>query len=218
MFSARGLAASRRYLLPPLLAGAGLAAARRRAAIPVLAGAAAVLLFFRDPDRPLDPRPGLVYAPTDGIVTHVDHPAAAGWLPGGPHLRISTFLAVHHVHVARSPAAGLLAGWSWIPGRCRAAARPSASAGNRQARLAIQAGEDTIGLVLVAGAVARRISAWAAAGDRLAAGTRVGIIHFGSRCDTLLPAGRYEPLVRRGARLTGGWTPIARKLPAAGCP
>ena len=65
-------------------------------------------------------------------------------------------------------------------------------------------------LVQIAGALARRISSWVEPGNGVAAGQRVGLIHFGSRTDVLLPSRTSELLVRPGDRVRAGITPLAR--------
>jgi phosphatidylserine decarboxylase len=58
--------------------------------------------------------------------------------------------------------------------------------------------------------VARKISRWVETGERVAAGQRIGLIHFGSRTDVILPAGSADPLVSAGDRVRASVTPIAR--------
>jgi phosphatidylserine decarboxylase len=216
MLSARSWAAARRYVVPPLTAGLLLAAARRPAAVPFLAAAGVVLLFFRDPDRlgPAHPDPGLVYAPADGAIAEVAYTDAIHPLPG-EWLRVSIYLGLHNVHVVRSPVGGTLLSWDQADGRLRPAKSAWASAGNRQARLSIQSAGASIGLTLVAGTLARRITAWVRPGDRLACGDRLGIIHFGSRAEVLLPADQSEPLVLTGTRVRAGCTPVALLRPGS---
>jgi phosphatidylserine decarboxylase len=152
------------------------------------------------------------------------------WLPGGPWRQVSVFLTLADVHVAWSPVPGRLASWTWRDGRGRAAMRQAAEDENRQARITIEtadgvtgapgtggvagdhvAGGDVIGVVLIAGLIARRITRWAPPGA-LSLGRRLGIIHFGSRSVLYVPADRYELLVTKGDRLTAGVTPIARRI------
>jgi phosphatidylserine decarboxylase len=207
---------ARRYARPPLLLGALLAAARQwRAAIPLLAAGAAVSLFFRDPPRRLVPAPDLAYAVADGYVTLVEENASTPWA-AGPGTRISTFLSIHNVHIPRTPLAGMLEDWQWVDGKSRAALSSRAAEENRQARLLIVTPDgDDARVVLAAGMIARRITAWAEPGDKLSADrgemSRLGVIHFGSRADLLLPP-RWVPLVRRGQRVRAGITPVARKM------
>ncbi|MDP8969629.1 MAG: phosphatidylserine decarboxylase, partial [Actinomycetota bacterium] len=96
---------ARPYLLAPSLPGVALLVARRRSGLLFLGAAAAVLLFFRDPHRPLDPDPDTVYSAADGLVTGVTK-LRDPWIPGGDAVRISTFLGLHNVHVTRSPVGG----------------------------------------------------------------------------------------------------------------
>ena len=220
LLSQRSWGVARRYAGPPLAIGAALAAARRwRAAVPVLAAGSAVLLFFRDPRRPLDPAPDTAYSVADGFVTLVEENVSSPWM-GGPWTTISTFLSLHNVHVPRAPLAGSLEGWQWLDGKCRAALSPKASDENRQARLLIVTPDgEQVRVILAAGMIARRITAWVRPGDKLGADdgelSRLGVIHFGSRADALLPPG-WVPLVRPGMRVRAGITPIAfRPAPQA---
>jgi phosphatidylserine decarboxylase len=210
MITARSWDTARGYVVPPLVVGTALAGMRRRAALVPLLCATGVLLFFRDPDRRLDPDPDLVYASADGIVTDVGL-ADASWLQEPEALRISTFLSLHNVHVTRSPVAGQIVARHELDGKLKPALSTHASNENRQSRISIGTPGGSVGVVLVAGAVARRISSWVDVGDRVGAGDRLGLIHFGSRTDVLLPVPGTEPLVRRGDRVRAGQTPIARR-------
>jgi phosphatidylserine decarboxylase len=66
----------------------------------------------------------------------------------------------------------------------------------------------TVGLVQIAGLVARRIVCHLKPGQRVRAGERYGLIRFGSRTDFYLPDG-VQPLVHPGQRMIGGETVIA---------
>jgi phosphatidylserine decarboxylase len=208
VISRRTWPVARRYALPPFAVGLALVAARRRWALVPFAGAGAVLLFFRDPERTLVPDRGVVYAAADGIVTRVDE-AETPWLPFSESTRISTFLSLHNVHVTRSPIAGTVVDRDDRDGRLVPALSPRAGDVNRQSRLVIEGPHGQAGVVLVAGAVARRITSWVHVGDDVRAGTRLALIHFGSRTDVLLPAGSTRPLVRPGSRVVAARTPIA---------
>ena len=54
-----------------------------------------------------------------------------------------------------------------------------------------------IGVVQIAGLIARRIVCWVKEGQAIGAGERIGMIRFGSRVDVYLPAGTV-PLVSEG--------------------
>ncbi|MEI7716968.1 MAG: phosphatidylserine decarboxylase, partial [Mycobacterium sp.] len=63
-------------------------------------------------------------------------------------------------------------------------------------------------VVQIAGLLARRIVCDAHPGDKLAIGDTYGLIRFGSRLDTYLPAGT-EPVVQLGQRTIAGETVLA---------
>ncbi len=207
----RSWAVARPYFLPPLALGALLLAlGRRRLGWAGLLASLGVLAFFRDPERKLVPEPGVAYAAADGFVKSVDEVEEAS-LSGGRGLSISTFLSLHNVHVNRSPVAGKVSAFEEIGGGYAPALFES-SEGNRRNRLVIEDETGTSAVVIPkAGAIARRISSWVGVGDEVEAGERIGLIHFGSRTDVILPPG-WEPLVSPGARVRAGLTPIARQV------
>src|SRR5215467_3647477 len=65
-----------------------------------------------------------------------------------------------------------------------------------------------IGVVQIAGLVARRIVPFVKPGTSVGAGERIGMIRFGSRVDVYLPAG-VRPLAAEGQTATAGETIIA---------
>jgi phosphatidylserine decarboxylase len=81
---------------------------------------------------------------------------------------------------------------------------------NYQNRFALDGPKGRVVVAQIAGVVARRISRWIQIGDSVTAGQRVGLIHFGSRTDVILPAGSADPLVNPGELVRGGKTPLAR--------
>jgi phosphatidylserine decarboxylase len=200
---------ARRYVLGPLSLGVALLlTGRRRSSLLALGTAGATLMFFRDPERPLNPDPEVVYAAADGYVTDVEE-AREPWIPGGQALRISTFLAIHNVHVNRSPVEGSITKMEEVAGGFLPAFLGGSSKENHQNRMAIDGPKGRAVVIQIAGMVARKISPWIEIGESVAAGQRIGLIHFGSRTDVLLPAGSADPLVRPGDRVRAGVTPLA---------
>ncbi len=165
----------------------------------VLPGALALLVmwFFRDPERrpPEDPR--LILAPADGRVVRVD---------GG---RLSIFLSLLDVHVCRAPAAGRVARIERRAGSYQAAFREGASRTNARLELELAGEGASMGVVLVAGWIARRIVSWVEPGQWVERGQRIGMIRFGSRVDLRLPPG-VALEVRPGQHVRAGQTPVAR--------
>jgi phosphatidylserine decarboxylase len=210
MITQRSWQTARPYVLAPLALGAALLlAGRRRSGLTGLGAAGASLLFFRDPERSLEPNPDVIYAPADGFITDVEETHEA-WIPGGEALRISTFLSIHNVHVNRSPVKGSITKMEEVAGRFVPAFLGGAKEENHQNRIAIDGPRGRAVVVQIAGMVARRISRWVETGESVAAGQRIGLIHFGSRTDVLLPAGSADPLVSTGERVRAGETPLAR--------
>ena len=200
---------ARRYVLPPLVVGVPLVVAGRRSGWGLVGVAGLVLAFFRDPERTLGTDPNVLYAASDGFVTRVEDDVEEAWLPGGRGTRVTVFLSLTDVHINRSPVAATLtrsetAGAGFAPALLRGAQD------NRRNRLALDGSAGPVVVVQVAGAIARTISNWVQVGDRLTAGQRLGVIHFGSRTDVLVPRGSVDVLVAPGTRVRGGVTPLAR--------
>jgi phosphatidylserine decarboxylase len=167
--------------------------------------------FFRDPPRVSPVGPNWVLSPADGVVSSVG-PAAPPpeiGLGEAPLTRISVFMNVFNVHVNRSPADGEVAALAYRPGRFFNASLDKASEFNeRQAMRITASAGPALGVVQIAGLIARRIRCDAKAGDRLRAGQRFGLIRFGSRVDVYLPAG-VTPLVSVGQTMIAGESVVA---------
>src|ERR1700722_2293511 len=176
-----------------------------------LASAAANAAFFRHPPRVPPTRPGLIVAPADGLICVVDEelPPAELGLPATPLPRISIFLSVLDAHVQRAPIGGQVVAVEHRRGLFLSADLPAASADNERNSIVIRTpdGAEVIA-VQIAGLVARRIVCKVKAGDKLSIGETYGLIRFGSRLDTYLPAGS-NVLVTTGQRTLAGETVLA---------
>ena len=189
-------------LVPAALAAGCLLAGRRRGALGFAAAAAAALGFFRDPERLVAASPNAVLAPADGRVTEI---ADALDPFVGPAVRVAIFLSPLDVHVNRAPIAGLVVGATYTPGRFVPAYREDAGTLNERCAIHIQGEAARVTVMQIAGVVARRISCRVAAGDKLEAGQRIGMIRFGSRTDCYLPRAT-DVRVRVGDHVTGAVT------------
>jgi phosphatidylserine decarboxylase len=211
MITKRSWQTARPYVLAPLSLGVALlVSGHRRSGLVGLGAAGASLLFFRDPERPLEPDPQVVYSAADGFVTDVEEAHDEPWVPGGKALRISTFLSIHNVHVNRSPVEGSIMKMEEVAGRFIPAFLGGSKEENHQNRIALDGPNGRAVVVQIAGMVARKISRWVEIGESVGTGQRIGLIHFGSRTDVLLPAGSADPLVSPGDRVRAGTTPLAR--------
>ena len=167
--------------------------------------------FFRDPPRVCPTGQDWVLSPADGVVSSIG-PAAPPpeiGLGEGALTRISVFMNVFNVHVNRSPCDGEVAALAYRPGRFFNASLDKASEFNeRQAMRISTARGPALGVVQIAGLIARRIRCDAKVGDSLRAGQRFGLIRFGSRVDVYLPGG-VAPLVAVGQTMVAGESVLA---------
>ena len=168
-----------------------------------------VATFFRDPIRTTPTDPNLIVAPADGLVTMISRvpppPELAGDL-SGEFTRVSIFMSVFDVHINRSPIAGTIRKIAYIPGKFLNADLDKASEDNERQHFLVEREDGVkIAFTQIAGLVARRIMAFVAEGDRVAAGERIGLIRFGSRVDVFLPAGTGSQILL-GQRAIAGET------------
>ena len=167
--------------------------------------------FFRDPDRVVPTREGLVVSPADGIVHAVQSvmPPPEFGLSAEMHTRISIFLDIFSVHVNRIPVAGTVVGLAYRPGKFFNASLDKASEFNERQVIRITTAEgDIIGLAQIAGLIARRIRCDLKRNQQVKAGERFGIIRFGSRVDLYLPQ-KMASLVLVGQKVVGGETVLS---------
>jgi phosphatidylserine decarboxylase len=177
------------------VAGAALATLILFAVAPPLGWLAAIATaycayFFRDPERVTPQRKGLVTSAADGKVAAIADVAAPTELQLGREIlsRISVFLSVFDVHIVRAPVAGKIVRSHYVPGAFLNAELDKASEENERRALVIEAETgEKVGLVLIAGLIARRIVTFVGEGTSVARGERIGLIRFGSRVDIYLP-------------------------------
>jgi len=174
--------------------------------------------FFRDPVRVIPQEEGLVISPADGVVSLIEDviPPAELGLGDQPLQRVSVFMNVFNCHVNRAPIAGKVTEIAYHHGKFLNASLDKASEHNERNGLAIEAPDGTrIGVVQIAGLVARRIVCFVKEGESLGLGHRFGLIRFGSRLDIYLPKG-VSPLVVVGQTSVAGETILANlKAPQA---
>ena len=170
-----------------------------------------VVAFFRDPERRTPLGDNLVICPADGRLLPVAKAVPPAELGLGPDkcLRLSIFMNVFNVHVNRIPCNGTVTTLGYRPGKFFNASFDKASEQNERMAIRIDAkGGREIGVVQVAGLVARRIVCNLQEGQSVCPGDRFGIIRFGSRVDVYLPDGA-RVLVNEGQSVKAGETVIA---------
>jgi phosphatidylserine decarboxylase len=175
--------------------------------------------FFRDPVRVTPVADGLVVSPADGRVSLVVNAVPPPELALGDRAlpRVSIFMSVFDCHVNRAPVGGRIACIAYTPGKFLNADLDKASEDNERNALVIESLAGNIGVVQIAGLIARRIVGWVKEGQQIGAGERIGMIRFGSRVDVYLPAGAV-PRVSEGQTALAGETVIADLGTLAGSP
>ncbi|TCL70201.1 phosphatidylserine decarboxylase [Rhizobium sp. BK251] len=160
--------------------------------------------FFRDPERNVPQDDDLVVSPADGKVSAIQmvSPPLELNLGSEPMLRISVFMNVFDCHVNRSPIRGRIRTIAYREGSFLNAELDKASEQNERNGLVVETGHGEIGVVQIAGLVARRILCFVRENEPIDAGERIGLIRFGSRVDVFLPAGA-------ASRVSVGQTAIA---------
>jgi phosphatidylserine decarboxylase len=166
--------------------------------------------FFRDPPRVTPVREGLVISPADGRVSRIVNAVPPQELDLGdrPLPRVSVFMSVFDCHVNRSPVAGRIERIVYRAGKFLNADLDKASEDNERNSLVIATAGARIGVVQIAGLVARRIVSFKKEGETLVAGERFGLIRFGSRLDVFLPEGA-RVMVAEGQTAIAGETVLA---------
>ncbi len=195
------------FIAAAALPAAGLAAARRygwATSFAVLSGFFAY--FFRDPDRVVPQRPGLIVSPADGRVM-IAGPAERAASPPGDWLQIAIFLSPLDVHINRSPVAGRVTRILYKAGRFLPAYDARAGE-NELNEVWVDAEGTTIVFRQVVGILARRIVCRIREGEVIARGERIGLMKFGSRMDVFVPP-TATLAVRPGDQVIGGETILA---------
>lgn len=167
--------------------------------------------FFRDPVRVIPQQPGLVMSPADGVISLIEEvkPPTDLGLGAEPVIRFSVFMNVFNCHVNRAPIAGKVTHVVYRHGKFLNASLDKASEHNERNSITIEANNGVrIGVVQIAGLVARRIVCFVHEGSGLGVGHRFGLIRFGSRLDVYLPKG-VMPLVAVGQTAVAGETILA---------
>jgi phosphatidylserine decarboxylase len=174
-----------------------------------------IAAFFRDPWRVSPQAPGLALAPADGEIITIDRvpPPAELEIGSAPMLRVEIFLSLLDVHINRMPVAGKVTRIAYRKGEFHDARDALAGSENERNAIALDTPDGAVGVVQIAGRVARRIRCDLVEGQNVIAGQRCGLIRFGSRAAIYLPAA-FVPLVREGQRAVAGETVLAA-LPSA---
>lgn len=176
--------------------------------------------FFRDPNRKTPFGEGLVVAPADGRIltgkidrietVDYEYPLMEYLLEKDEKgILISTFMSPFDVHVNRAPISGKIVKTKYCPGKFKIA-RNSVLTENEKNLIVIDTEYGKVGVIQIAGFVARRIVQYVNIGDNIKIGSKLGMIKFGSRVDLILPEKNFEVLVKVGGQPKAGETIMAK--------
>ncbi|KAF5076476.1 archaetidylserine decarboxylase [Methanobacterium aggregans] len=186
----------------------------------ILFSAIAFLMqFFRDPKRKIPSDEGVVVAPADGRiltgridkveVVGCDYPLMEHLLDEGERgIRISTFMSPFDVHVQRAPISGEVVKTKYCPGKFKMAWK-NVEKENEKNLIVIDSDYGKVGVIQIAGFIARRIVQYVQVGDKLEIGDKLGMIRFGSRVDLIVPHEKFEVRVAEGQKPKAGETIMA---------
>ena len=169
------------------------------------------IYFFRDPPRVTPTKDHLVVSPADGSVLKIVKavPPKEIELGNNPLNCISIFMNVFDVHVNRIPVSGKITRVAYNPGKFVNASLDKASEYNERQCIRIATNEGLkIGVIQIAGLIARRIKCDVSINEMVDTGERYGLIRFGSRVDVYLPS-ETNVLVAVGQIMVAGETVIA---------
>ena len=179
-----------------------------------------IMQFFRDPNRNIPTDSGIVVAPADGkilkgkidfmkIVNSEDDPVMKHILNDGEKgILISTFMSPFDVHVQRAPVSGKIVKIQYYPGKFKVA-MGDVHTENEKNLIVIDSEYGKIGVVQIAGFIARRIVKYVKVGDTVNIGDRLGMIRFGSRVNLIIPYDKFKVMVFEGEKPTAGETIMA---------
>ncbi|MDI6645254.1 MAG: archaetidylserine decarboxylase [Methanobacteriaceae archaeon] len=181
-----------------------------------------MMQFFRDPERSVEVSEGMILASADGrilngkidkikIVNYDDHLMKYILEKGKRGILISTFMSPFDVHVNRVPVSGKVIKTKYCPGKFQIAWK-DVQKENEKNLIVIDSKYGKVGVIQIAGFVARRIVQYVKVGDHVKIGDRLGMIRFGSRVDIILPYENCEVLVKIGEKSKAGETIIAQMI------
>lgn len=185
----------------------------------IFSAIAFIMQFFRDPNRKVPTDKGAIVAPADGRilkgkidkieVVDIEFPLMEHLLDKDEKgIRISTFMSPFDVHVNRVPVSGKVIKTEYCPGKFKIALGDIETE-NEKNLIVIDSEYGKIGVIQIAGFVARRIVQYVDIGDDVQIGDRIGMIRFGSRVDLIIPYENSRLLVTEGDKPTAAETIMA---------
>jgi len=163
------------------------------------------IYFFRDPEREIPARRGIIVSPADGRIIGVEKISSP--FSENRVTKITIYLSLWDVHINRIPVSGKITRVDYKSGRFYPAFEPKASEKNEHTIIEIKGKAGLFYIKQIAGMVARRIVCHLKVGDKVRLGQRFGMIKFGSRVEFYLPLS-VNVKVNEGDKVRAGQTII----------
>jgi len=162
------------------------------------------LLFFRDPQRIIPGNPDAIISPADGKILQITDVEEKDFFKTRVK-RVSIFLSIFNVHVNRSPISGKVEHFKYHRGAFLPAFKDDASLENEQTAIGIidKQGRKVM-FTQIAGLIARRIVCDLREGYTTNAGSKMGMIRYGSRVDVYFMNDEVDMKVKTGDKVSGG--------------
>jgi phosphatidylserine decarboxylase len=186
------------------------------------------LRFYRDPERIPPETNRVILAPADGRVKYIKtfeknsipfseknhHTIPLGEFTGTEIIKnsgqiVGIGMSILDVHVNRAPVDGKIILKKYIPGLFLSLKNPDALIRNERATIIIDNGEFTVGVILIASRLVRKIVLYNQEGDMVSIAERIGMIKFGSQTDIIVP-GSVTITVKPGEQVYAGQTIIGK--------
>jgi len=168
-----------------------------------------IFYFFRDPIRSI-PLDDIIVSPADGIITYIGTSKPPIEINNNQKfIKVSIFLNIFNVHINRMPTLAVIKNIKYIHGKFINASLDKSSVDNERNIITLEKeNKDILIVTQIAGLIARRIICDVRENQKVAQGSRFGIIKFGSRVDLYLPS-TYKTLISLGQTVVGGETIIS---------
>lgn len=188
-----------------------------------------LIVFFRDPERPVPARHDVIVSPADGRVIYV-RPVEPDQIPlaekkgrtcalrelagttlgHGGATAVGISMNLSDVHVNRAPTGGRVRLVEHVAGAFGSLRNPEMVLTNERVTTVMADGDLEIAVIQIASRLVRRIVSFVSEGDVLDLGQRIGAIRFGSQVDLIIPARQpIRLVVQPGDQVVAGQTIVA---------
>ncbi|MCK9555625.1 phosphatidylserine decarboxylase [bacterium] len=168
-----------------------------------------LVCFFRQPQRRIVYKRGMVLSPADGRVVQIKR-VVPGAFFDKEVTRVSIFMSVFNVHVNLAPIGGKIVFMEHSKGKYLNAVNPKASELNEACAIGFESEGERVLIKQLAGLIARRIKNRVKVSEIVNAGDKIGIIMFGSRVDVFMDES-FSLKVDLGQKVKAGLTLIGEK-------